>query len=455
MIEALYIHFPFCKEKCDYCAFFSFDLQRLACSHSRENKRADEDRYIWSYIDFLTRQLKELGSSGLLDELKTIYVGGGTPSLMKSEEIKRLFKPLCGLAFSEATFEANPESLTKEKLSALRDAGVTRISLGVQSMNDGELKSVGRLSSSAKGKKALRLLDETNFEISADVMVGLPNQTKESLEKTLTSILQHRVSHVSAYPLSVEESTRLSKRIAEGSIPCIDEDEEACLMEVADGLLTELGLAHYEISNYAFSGHEAKHNLAYWEGKEYMALGFAGASMVKKETYNRIASIFPCLPQVSCGTVNEGGTNKSLIPPYIWKEASRIRFRWAPVSFEDTFQKLNDGSKKASHDSASLRILKEALNPDNFEILNNKQVAAEDLMLAARLKGGLTKERIEAASEFLGKGAIKKTLRKLSREGLLMKSSAGHTATKRGWLLGNHLFGELWNLAGDTEVFHF
>ncbi len=439
MIEALYLHFPFCKRKCDYCSFFSFDLMRGPCEE-------EEDRSaISAYVSFLKRELEKVRRARLIDEVKTVYVGGGTPSLLCAEDVEELFEPLKGLSFSEITFEANPESLSEGLLWALKKAGVTRVSLGVQSINDDELRSVRRLSSAKDCERALQLLDETDLGVSADVIVGLPHQTKESLEKTLNLLLAHRVNHLSVYPLSVEEGTPLERNIQAGKTRVGSEDEEAELMEGADSFLQAAGYIHYEIANYARPGHEAKHNIAYWEGKEYLGLGFAGASMLQKETYEALLPLYPALPAVA----QRPHVRKTISMP-AWEGASRIHFCWAPISSKALFSHQKNETNGASPSCN----LEELLLVKDFEVLNHAQAAAEDLMLGARLKEGLSRETIEISEDFLGKEMVDEAMSELCKEGFLIEKPGGFEVSERGWLLGNHIFGKLWDLAGDTEVFH-
>ena len=260
----LYIHIPFCVKKCAYCDFYSLP---------------DSTHLISSYIDALFTEA--LAYRGM--RFETLYIGGGTPSLLGVEGIRKLTNGLRDIFdlshLTEATVEVNPESATMEFLAAAKECGLNRVSIGVQSLSDAELQSVGRVHNAEQALFALAHADATGFkEISADVIVGLPGQNWNNLERTLGLSTMFNVTHFSLYCLSLEHGTPL----AENPPPNLpDDDMQAELFENAAELLSEKGFEHYEISNFARPGHESKHNLNYWRGGEYLGLGPSAASHLK------------------------------------------------------------------------------------------------------------------------------------------------------------------------------
>ena len=266
--RGLYIHIPFCVKKCAYCDFYSLP--------GRSN-------LISPYIDALFTEA--LPYRGL--RFKTLYIGGGTPSLLGAEVITKLLNGLRDIFdlsnLVEATIEVNPESATMAFLAAAKKSGINRVSIGVQSLSDAELKSVRRVHSAEQSLFALAHADATGFnEISADVIVGLPGQSWGSLAKTLRFSTRFDVKHLSLYCLSLEHGTPLAEN-PPSNLP--DDDMQAELFEKACQILSKSGFEHYEISNFALPGHESRHNLNYWRGGEYLGLGPSAASHLKGKRF--------------------------------------------------------------------------------------------------------------------------------------------------------------------------
>jgi oxygen-independent coproporphyrinogen III oxidase len=250
-LTGLYLHIPFCSVKCFYCDFAAF---------SGQNKLAG-------------RYLAALEAEAVLfppRAFDTLYVGGGTPSELSAEEIDRLLAAFPG-PFEESTFEGNPESLTPDKLEVLKRRGVTRVSIGLQTADEALLKSVGRRHSFADFVRAFEAA--APLDRCVDLMYGLPGQTLESLRETLDKVLELEPEHVSLYGLQVEDRTLFSKRAVEN-----DFELERAMFELALEKLA--AYKHYEIANFALSGHESRHNLNYWNDGEYVGLGCGAASHV-------------------------------------------------------------------------------------------------------------------------------------------------------------------------------
>jgi putative oxygen-independent coproporphyrinogen III oxidase len=273
-MQGLYVHIPFCVKKCAYCDFYSLP-QRLDS--------------VSPYINALLTESKNY--SGL--DFQTLYLGGGTPSLLGAQGLSKLLDGLRGVfalsTLSEATMEANPESLTTELLEAAQGRGINRLSIGVQSLSDRELASVGRIHSAHQAIQAVELARASGFaNISADVILGLPGQDCQSLMVTLETLIGLDIQHISAYCLAVEPHTPLAAN-PPADLP--SDDEQAELYESACSLLQSRGFVHYEISNFALPGYECVHNLNYWRGGEYLGLGPAAASHLNGKRFKNKADL--------------------------------------------------------------------------------------------------------------------------------------------------------------------
>jgi oxygen-independent coproporphyrinogen III oxidase len=296
MPRGLYIHIPFCVTKCSYCDFYSLtarlDLLEPYVQAVIQEARLDKN-VILSEAKYLVSGDKRLDSSLDLHPVQndntpfqTLYIGGGTPSLLGAKHLRTLMDGLdktlrlpCHSALRnevEATIEVNPESATPEFLIAAKESGFNRVSFGVQSLSDDELRSVGRIHTAEQAIEAVILAKKIGFEaISADLIIGLPGQTWPSLQKSLNTLIKLGVQHLSVYCLTLEEGTLL-KNNPPADLP--SDDMQAKLFEETRNFLKICGYAHYEISNFALRGYECRHNLNYWHGGEYLGLGTAAAS---------------------------------------------------------------------------------------------------------------------------------------------------------------------------------
>lgn len=263
----IYVHIPFCVSKCAYCDFYSLPQK----CHSEELKR--------QYVSALIRQLDHAAKKYGRLAVSTVFIGGGTPTVLKTELLCELINAL-QIRFDltrnrEFTIEANPKTFDLEKLTALRRCGVTRISMGVQSANEKELKTIGRIHSFEDAKTAFDLTRKSGFDnISVDLMYGLPYQTEDSFLHSVDEIIRLSPEHISVYGLQLEEGTPLYRQ--KDTLPFPSEDDSVSMYSKAIALLAENGYCRYEISNFAKKGCESRHNLGYWKGKEYLGFG-AGA----------------------------------------------------------------------------------------------------------------------------------------------------------------------------------
>ncbi len=274
----IYIHIPFCKRKCFYCDFVSY---------------ADQCDQVESYIQEVSKEMEQYDLSDY--HVTTIYIGGGTPSLIDEKYIKRLLEELkIKLANNptkfeeiEITIEINPGTITKQKLQQYKKSGVNRISIGLQSTNDNLLKEIGRIHNYQAFLEAYQLVQETGFEnINIDIMIGLPNQTIQDIKKTLEEIKKLNPNHVSVYSLIVEENTKMDQLIATGELQLPDEELERQMYWYVKNTLELNGYKHYEISNFAKEGKQSKHNTNCWEQKEYIGLGVAAHSYLNGVRYS-------------------------------------------------------------------------------------------------------------------------------------------------------------------------
>lgn len=292
--QAIYIHIPFCKQKCLYCDFASY-----ACFGEQEMR---------AYTEALCHEIEARAEEAAkVAAGATIYCGGGTPSVLPVDCIERIVATLkdcgfwsgqtsscttvatslctgkagsaqevCGASPREATIEVNPGTADLAKLKRLRAAGFDRISFGVQSLQDVELRAIGRIHSASQALEAIDLAKQAGFErISCDLIYGLPGQTMASLKDTLLRLIATGIEHISVYGLIVEEGTPLEHLVSSGKVSLPDDDTSADMYELVQQVLKERGFERYEISNYAKNGQYSRHNTVYWQYYPYIAFGAA------------------------------------------------------------------------------------------------------------------------------------------------------------------------------------
>ncbi|HHU36623.1 MAG TPA: radical SAM family heme chaperone HemW [Treponema sp.] len=261
-MPSLYIHVPVCKKKCDYCDFYSIPLSTLSQS---------PESITTSITDSLIEEIETRSGTLGVSQWNTVFIGGGTPSLLPPRDLLRL-----GAAFtakSEVTIEANPESITDLWLDVCAEAGITRISVGIQTLHTPLLDAVGRRGSAQGNRDALaRISRRWKGSFSVDLMCGLPGQTKKMLLEDIEEVSKYPVNHVSLYSLIIEPTTPLAQRIAHSPEPLLPPDEEV-LWFSARQTLEERGFRQYEISNFAQPGGESAHNLIYWHMGSYIGVG--------------------------------------------------------------------------------------------------------------------------------------------------------------------------------------
>ncbi len=259
-MAGLYVHIPFCKKRCLYCDFFSTVLL----------DRREE------YVQALLQEIKERRLEAG-EPIHTIYIGGGTPSMLTAEQMQSILRAIGTTDAEEITMEANPGDLTPDYLNAIRCAGINRFSIGVQSFHDELLQLLGRRHNSEQAIEAVRMAQKAGFDnISIDLMYALPGQTIDMWKADIESALGLNVQHISCYGLMYEEGTPLTQKRDNGEILPIDEDTENQMYDLLCQQLKDAGFVHYEVSNFARPGYEAKHNSSYWNSTPYIGIG-AGA----------------------------------------------------------------------------------------------------------------------------------------------------------------------------------
>jgi len=377
----LYVHVPFCASKCGYCDFAS--VAGASESTARIVFRA------------MRTQLMQWDRSGLDGVLETIYFGGGTPSLFTGEVIDLLdFVRTHFLvhAGAEITAEANPDSLSRDDAVRLARAGVTRVSVGVQSFNDHELRVLGRAHDADAAERACATVLDAGMALSIDLMCAIPGQSRASWASTLERAASTGAEHVSVYPLSIEEGTPLQVGTEAGLVAEVEPDVAAEQLVLAQSALGYHGFERYEVANYAARPQaRARHNVAYWTGRSYLGVGPAAHGMVDGVT-----------------------ARESCMFGDIGNDVGRVRFASAP----------DIGEWLVGHG-------------DTVETLTLADAAREDAMLGLRMVEGITDDLARRAG-------VVAALEELRRDGLVEFDGVRWLTTQRGWLLGNEVFGRVW-----------
>jgi oxygen-independent coproporphyrinogen III oxidase len=262
---ALYVHLPFCRRKCCYCSFISYP------------GRAEE---IPLYLNALENELRQRTHG---ECVRSIYLGGGTPTLLSTPQMDNLLATINKLfkvdKDAEISMEANPGTIDEDYLGEIRQAGINRLSLGVQSFKDDELEMLGRIHTASQTKEAVRLARAAGFDnLNLDLIYGLPGQSIDDWRFSMEEVLELKPEHLSLYALTLEHETPLQSLINNGTLPKVDADLAADQYELAEDLLAKHSYNHYEISNWALPGRECRHNLVYWHNFPYLGIGVAAHS---------------------------------------------------------------------------------------------------------------------------------------------------------------------------------
>ena len=266
---SIYIHIPMCVKKCAYCDFTSF------CGRMKQRE---------AYTEAVCREMREQAAFFGARRVETVFFGGGTPTLMTGAQIGRILDTLRSCfalaADAEITMEGNPGTLTRKNLESCRAAGVNRLSLGVQSLDDGLLRNIGRIHTSGEARTAVAMARAAGFDnLNLDLMLGLPGQTPEQWARTLSEAIALSPEHLSCYSLILEEGTPLYAQAEAGTCAPLPDEDALCEMDdITEGLTRAGGYARYEVSNYAKAGRICRHNVVYWECLPYLGIGCAAHS---------------------------------------------------------------------------------------------------------------------------------------------------------------------------------
>ena len=349
-MTGLYIHIPFCKQKCFYCDFFS---------QKYNSEKAD------IYLNALSKQA-EIYKGRVVD---SVYIGGGTPSVLSLEQIRKLLKIIKNSFIlsniKEFTFEVNPESADIEKFKLLKDYGVDRMSIGLQSPNDKDLKYLGRIHDFNIFKNAFEYAKRSGFEnISIDLIYGLPGQSIDEWKNNIETAIKFDSSHISLYPLSVEENTVFGRNSLK-----VNDNSQRDMYEAAIEVLSQYGFVHYEISNWAKSGKEAVHNSNYWRNLEYIALGSGAAGYLERKRYKIIENIDEYIE------LSEKGIDLKTEEEYI-----------------------DDKLYETESIMLGLRLLEEGVSADTFKSQHNKSVMDNLIGQGVLVKDG---ERIKIHKDYV------------------------------------------------------
>lgn len=336
----IYIHIPFCLSKCKYCAFNSivanYDLIE----------------------DYIKALCSEIGRTRLNQEISTIYIGGGTPSILTIEQFNKIFDVLNRVfnldRCNEITIEANPgTNLTYSYLNELQRIGINRLSLGVQSFDDETLKIIGRVHNSNEAIEAIILAKSIFSNVSIDLMYDLPNQTLNILHETLTTALNLNVQHISIYGLEIEEGTEFDRLNGLGQLNLPDDDESAEMYAFITSELPKHGYHRYEISNFSKKGFESKHNIGYWSDVEYVGFGVSAHSYLHDMRYSNIANVKEYIDKINANLevkqIEEVVTKKRAMEEFCFlslRKAEGIDTKKFQIKFGESIENIYNNSIK-------------------------------------------------------------------------------------------------------------
>ncbi len=418
---SIYIHIPFCVKKCQYCDFLS----------APADSRAQE-----VYLRALKQEIREQAARYREYEVKTVFIGGGTPTAVPCENLCEVLKTVFSFyrmnPHAEISMEANPGTVTKEALLSYRKAGINRISIGLQSADDAELKLLGRIHTYRDFQQTYRWAQEAGFtNINLDIMSALPGQSVENYKKTLETVLSLNPQHISAYSLIVEEGTPFYEKYGQESeklqatgekqpdLP--SEEEEREMYALTEKLLAAAGYHRYEISNYALPGRECRHNLVYWKRGNYVGFGLGAASMVENVRFENI------------------------------REMQKYLAEYAGMpDAEPVFAEVAQGDKQAlsNEQEFSLREDTHSENEQELSIRENvhplslQEQMEETMFLGLRLTEGVSKAEFHRQFGVSMEQIYGEVIRKNTAKGLLIDEAGYVCLTREGMDLSNYVMAQ-------------
>ena len=390
--NALYIHIPFCSRKCPYCDFYSIKYTK---------KRVDQ------YWAALFMELEEISQKVDNKLLQSIYIGGGTPSLIDpfllAELIKKIKKSFILSQSAEITIEVNPTSITEEKLIKLKRAGINRLSVGIQSFNDDFLKLLGRESSSQRNKEVLKLINKHFQNYSADLIFALPGQKLADFKNDLEQMLKFKPPHISLYNLEIHENTPFFQKEKQGKLVLPKEEVDSQMYKTARNILDDNDYLHYEISNFAKKGFRARHNYIYWLYQPYLALGPGAAGFDGSRRYQNIRNFDQYLEYYNPDNTYYNDNNK----------------------------KQDENYKVSS---------KENINIREIDKLSKKEQMAEYCFLSLRTTQGLFYHKFYQRFKIDIKSIYNNSILELINKGLIKEGNNRIYLTEKGKELANEVF---------------
>ncbi len=370
---SLYVHIPFCKQKCLYCDFPSYA--------GKENL---ED----SYIDSLIKEIN-LKCKGKI--IKTLFIGGGTPSYLKEENLNNLLVCLNSLKYkedSEKTIECNPGTLKSEKLKIIKDNGINRISMGLQTTNNNLLKKIGRIHTMKEFEENYNRVREFEFNnINIDIMFGLPNQSVSDYKKSLEDIVKLNPEHISCYSLIIEQGTPFYNMNEKGLLKLPTEDEEREMYNITKDILKSNGYHQYEISNYSKENKECEHNKIYWKLEEYIGVGVSASSYIDSNRIKNIDDIKEYINKIN----NKEAVEESIIKNSKKEDMEEFMFlglRLIKGIDKNNFKRKFDKNIEDVYGDVINKNIKKGLieDKDNYIYLTSKGVEVSNYVMSEFIK---------------------------------------------------------------------
>ena len=418
---SIYIHIPFCVKKCQYCDFLS----------APADSRAQEE-----YLRALKQEIREQAARYREYEVQTVFIGGGTPTAVPCENLCEVLKTVFSFyrmnPHAEISMEANPGTVTKEALLSYRKAGINRISIGLQSADDVELKLLGRIHTYRDFQQTYRWAQEAGFtNINLDIMSALPGQSVENYKKTLETILSLKPQHISAYSLIVEVGTPFYEKYGQESeklqatgekqpdLP--SEEEEREMYALTEKLLAAAGYHRYEISNYALPGRECRHNLVYWKRGNYVGFGLGAASMVENVRFENIREMQEYLAEYAGMPDAE--------PVF-----AEVAQRDAQVLPNEQESSLREDTHSEDEQELSIR--------ENVHPLSPQEQMEETMFLGLRLTEGVSKAEFHRQFGVSMEQIYGEVIRKNTAKGLLIDEAGYVCLTREGMDLSNYVMAQ-------------
>lgn len=418
---SIYIHIPFCVKKCQYCDFLS----------APADSRAQE-----VYLRALKQEIREQAARYREYEVQTVFIGGGTPTAVPCENLCEVLKTVFSFyrmnPHAEISMEANPGTVTKEALLSYRKAGINRISIGLQSADDVELKLLGRIHTYRDFQQTYRWAQEAGFtNINLDIMSALPGQSVENYKKTLETVLSLKPQHISAYSLIVEEGTPFYEKYGQESeklqatgekqpdLP--SEEEEREMYALTEKLLAAAGYHRYEISNYALPGRECRHNLVYWKRGNYVGFGLGAASMVENVRFENIREMQEYLAEYAGMPDAE--------PVF-----AEVAQRDAQVLPNEQESSLREDTHSENEQELSIR--------ENVHPLSPQEQMEETMFLGLRLTEGVSKAEFHRQFGVSMEQIYGEVIRKNTAKGLLIDEAGYVCLTREGMDLSNYVMAQ-------------